>query len=85
MKDVKYKITDVTVYGLIGLGVLTALEITQATWDLDLIPENLELFVYGITGAVGALIMFLFLASFIVELQGIRKNLESKNDVDETN
>lgn len=82
MKD---KLTDLTIYGLVGLGVLTALEITQATWDLDLIPEDLEPFVYGLTGAIGALILFLFLASFIIELQGIRKSLESKKEVDGTN
>jgi len=82
MKD---KLTDLTIYGLVGLGVLTALEITQATWDLDLIPYDLEPFVYGLTGAIGALIVFLFLASFIIELQGIRKSLESKEEVDGTN
>ena len=82
MKD---KLTDLTIYSLIGLGVLTALEITQATWELDLIPKDLEPFVYGITAAVGALIMFLFLASFLTELQGIRKNLEIKTKVNETN
>ncbi len=82
MKD---KLTDLTIYGLVGLGVLTALEITQATWGLDLIPEDLEPFVYGLTGAIGALILFLFLASFIIELQGIRKSLESKKEVDGTN
>ena len=82
MKD---KLTDLTIYGLVGLGVLTALEITQATWKMDLNPEDLEIFVYGLTGAIGALILFLFLASFIIELQGIRKCLESKNEVDETN
>jgi TRAP-type C4-dicarboxylate transport system permease small subunit len=82
MKD---KLTDLTIYGLIGLGVLTALEITQATWEWDLIPEDLEQFVYGLTGAIGALILFLFLASFIIELQGIRKSLETKAEDNGTN
>jgi hypothetical protein len=56
-----------------------AKEIIQATWHLDLIPKDLEKFLYGITAALGALIMFLFLATFIIEIQGIRKNLETKN------
>lgn len=81
----KEKLTDLTIYGLVGLGVLTALEITQATWMLDLIPSDLEIFVYGLTAAFGALIIFLFLASFIFELQGVRKVLERKMDTDESN
>ena len=82
MKD---KLTDLTIYGLVGLGVLTALEITQSTWDLNLIPKRLEPFIYGLTGAIGALIFCLFSASFIIELQGIKKSLETKNKVNETN
>lgn len=81
----KEKLTDLTIYGLVGLGVLTALEITQATWDLDLIPERLEPFIYGLTVAIGALIFCLFLASFIIELQGIKKVLEANVKSNEAN
>ncbi|BDD02074.1 hypothetical protein [Persicobacter psychrovividus] len=79
----KTKLTDITIFGLIGLGVLTALMITQSVWDLDLIPKNLEKYVYGLTGALVTLVMFLFLASFISELQGINRNLSLKSRTDE--
>jgi hypothetical protein len=81
----KEKITDLTINGLIGLGVLISLEITQATWGLDVLPEHLEPFVYGLTAAISALILCLFLASFIIELQAINKNLEAKNKNNEDN
>ena len=75
----KEKLTDITIYSLIVMGVISALEITQATWDLNIIPKDLEKYAYGVTGAFISFIIFLFLASFIFELQGIRKNLKDIN------
>ena len=76
----KTKLTEITVNSLIAIGIIYAFGITQAVWDLNLIPKYLEIFIYGIVGAITVLICFLFLASFIYELQEIRKILNSKNE-----
>ena len=80
----KEKLTEITINSLIAMGILCALGITQATWNLNLVPERLELYIYGLFGAVIVLIFFLFLASFIYELQEIRKILNSKKDENNT-
>ena len=76
----KEKLTEITINSLIAIGVLYALGVTQATWDLNLLPKDLEQYIYGLFGAFGVLIFFLFFASFIYELQEIRKILNSKKD-----
>ena len=76
----KEKLTEITINSLIAMGILCALVITQFAWNLNLVPEHLEQYIYGLFGAVIVLIFFLFLASFIYELQEIRKILHSKKD-----
>ena len=76
----KEKLTNITINSLISVGIICALAITQATWDLDLVPKDLEQYIYGVFGAFVVLIIFLFLASFIYELHEIRKILASKKD-----
>ena len=76
----KEKLTEITINSLIAMGVISAFGITQALWDWDLIPKDLEQYIYGLFGAFGVLIFFLFLAAFIYELQEIRKILNSRND-----
>ena len=76
----KKKLTEITIYSLIIVGILYSFAFTQAIWDFDLFPKDLEKYIFGLFASFGILVFFLFLASFIYELQEIRKILISKND-----
>ena len=79
------KLTEYTIIGLIGAGIVIALLITQAIFELDLLPKEQEKYVYGLTAAFCSLIFFMFLASFINELYAIKKILESKKSENDKN
>ena len=75
----KEKLTEYTINSLLALGIIYSFGITQSLWGWDLIPKHFESFFYGIFIAIGVLVFFMFLASFIYELQAIRKILNSRN------
>ena len=72
-----------SIFLLLLSSVLVSFAIMQSFLEVNLFPEHLEAFFYGMVTSFGALTFFVFLAALISELSTISKELKSINN--ETN
>ncbi len=73
-------LSRMSVYLMIISGILASLMLMQGLLEINMFPENIEAFAYGIMGSFGILTFFIFLAALIQELIEIRKQLETLNN-----
>ena len=77
-------LSRISVYLMIISGILSSFMLIQGLLGLNLFPENIEAFAFGIMGSFGILTFFIYFAALIQELIEIRKQLETLNNENKT-